>query len=134
MTRQPTPEPPGFTAFWALWPGNTATYIRKGAKAECLKRWKARHHESQAETILAHVRWLKTTADWLKDGGAYVPAPLVYLNQQRWDGAEVPEVKATVSQADETARYLAEQAARGRSKPPEDVRKALARMNGSLMA
>jgi hypothetical protein len=83
-------EPEGFRAFWAAWPKNTQTYTRKGCKAECLKRWKARHHETQTQTILAHVAWMVTTADWRKDGGAWIPAPLVYLNQQRWDGAEIP--------------------------------------------
>jgi hypothetical protein len=81
----------GFEEFWKAWPKNSERYTRKGAKAECLKRWKARFHESQAGQIVKHVEWLKTTADWLKDGGAFIPAPLVYLNQQRWDGAEIPE-------------------------------------------
>jgi hypothetical protein len=35
---------------------------------------------------------MKTTEQWLKANGAFIPAPLVYLNQQRWDGAEVPEM------------------------------------------
>ena len=35
---------------------------------------------------------MKTTEQWLKLNGAFIPAPLVYLNQQRWDGAEVPEM------------------------------------------
>jgi hypothetical protein len=81
----------GFEAFWLAWPRNTQTYTRKGCKAECLRRWKLRHHETQAAQIVRHVEWLKTTADWLKDGGAFIPAPLVYLNQQRWDGADIPE-------------------------------------------
>lgn len=87
----------GFDAFWAAWPRNTATYTRKGAKAECLKRWKTRYHETQTSQIVAHVEWLKTTADWLKDGGAYIPAPLVYLNQQRWDGAEIPPTQESLA-------------------------------------
>jgi hypothetical protein len=83
----------GFEAFWSAWPRNTQTYTRKGCKAECLKRWRARHHETQAGQIVKHIEWLKTTADWLKDGGAYIPAPLVYLNQQRWDGADIPSTE-----------------------------------------
>lgn len=84
----------GFDAFWKAWPVNQKDgYSRKGAKAECLKRWVKHHHETQTETILKHVEWMKTTAAWLSDNGAYIPAPLVYLNQQRWDGAEIPEIK-----------------------------------------
>ena len=81
----------GFERFWQVWPPNTQTYSRKGCKSECKKRWIKHHHESQAETIIAHVQWLSTTMDWLKDGGAYIPAPLVYLNQARWDGADIPK-------------------------------------------
>ncbi len=81
----------GFNAFWDAWPANSKTYSRKGAKAECAQKWAARFHDSQSEQIVKHVEWMKTTHAWLKDGGAYIPAPLVYLNQQRWDGAEIPE-------------------------------------------
>ena len=94
----------GFEAFWKTWPTNSQTYSRKGAKAECLKRWKARHHETQWDQIVKHVEWLKTTADWLKDCGAYIPAPLVYLNQQRWTGAEIP-APAEAVEVDRQAIY-----------------------------
>lgn len=100
----------GFDLFWQTWPKNTQTYTRKGAKAACLKVWAARHHETQADTIIAHVRWLSTTADWLKDGGAYIPAPLVYLNQQRWDGAEIPR-PAEALEIDREAIYQRQLAA-----------------------
>jgi hypothetical protein len=42
----------------------------------------------QVNIILKHLDWMKTTQQWLRDNGAYIPAPKVYLNQQRWDGAE----------------------------------------------
>jgi len=94
-----------FDLFWATWPNNQqGGYSRKGAKSECLKRWNKHHHDTQADTILKHVAWLKTTPDWLKDNGLYIPAPLVYLNQQRWDGADVPDVRP--KQIDETIAML----------------------------
>ena len=37
---------------------------------------------------------------WRKDNGAFIPAPLVYLNQQRWDGAEIPEASTMVQERD----------------------------------
>ena len=65
-----------FDLFWTSWPANRqGGYSRKGAKSECLKRWNKHHHDTQAETILKHVAWLKTTPDWLKDNGLYIPAP-----------------------------------------------------------
>jgi hypothetical protein len=40
---------------------------------------------------------MKTTDAWMKQNGAFIPAPLVYLNQQRWDGAEIPETRVVVN-------------------------------------
>jgi hypothetical protein len=79
----------GFERFWKVWPAST----RKGAKSECRKKWEKHYCETQTDQIIKHVEWLKTTEQWIKSNGAFIPAPLVYLNQQRWDGAEVPEIK-----------------------------------------
>ena len=77
-----------FDAFWAAWPKSH----RKGAKSSCRKRWDVGLYNGCADQIIKHVEWMKTTDQWRKDNGAFIPAPLVYLNQQRWDGAEVPEM------------------------------------------
>jgi hypothetical protein len=85
-TQPPLPpegEPDGFTTFWAEWPAST----RKGGRVKCLEAWRKAKCEGQSLAILAHVRQLKTSDDWNRDGGRYIPAPLVYLNQRRWDGA-----------------------------------------------
>lgn len=79
----PRGEPEGFSTFWAEWPSND----RKGGKAKCLDVWRKAKCEGQAMAILAHIRHLKTSDDWKRDAGRYIPAPLVYLNQRRWDGA-----------------------------------------------
>jgi hypothetical protein len=88
---EPMPElfETGFERFWKAWPAST----RKGAKSECRKKWDKHYCETQTDQIIKHIEWLKTTEQWLKGNGAFIPAPLVYLNQQRWDGAEVPEMK-----------------------------------------
>jgi hypothetical protein len=88
---EPMPElfETGFERFWKAWPAST----RKGAKSECRKKWEKHYCETQTDQIIKHVEWLKTTEQWIKSNGAFIPAPLVYLNQQRWDGAEVPEIK-----------------------------------------
>ena len=88
---EPMPElfETGFERFWKAWPSST----RKGAKSECKKKWEKHYCETQTDQIIKHIEWLKTTEQWLKGNGAFIPAPLVYLNQQRWDGAEVPEMK-----------------------------------------
>lgn len=76
-------EPPGFVNFWQTWPNTD----RKQAKGKCLEAWKKASAERDAAVILAHVESLKTSAGWTKNGGDYIPAPLVYLNQRRWEGA-----------------------------------------------
>lgn len=88
--KPPTPkgeqaEPAGFVRFWTSWPKS----VRKGGKAKCLQTWWRAKLEPIAEQIVSHVERMAATPDWTKEGGAYVPAPLVYLNQRRWDGAEV---------------------------------------------
>ena len=85
----------GFDKFWTAYPKTP----RKGAKSECQKKWVKFYCETQADQIVKHIEWMKTTEQWLKSNGAFIPAPLVYLNQQRWDGAEVPEMPAKVDSA-----------------------------------
>jgi hypothetical protein len=85
-----TPIPPlkracRFPEFWESWPRST----RKGGKAECEKVWAMKGLDSQADAILAHVRTMRGSVDWTKDGGQFIPAPVVYLRAARWDGAEL---------------------------------------------
>lgn len=81
---------PGFAKFWTTWPTND----RKQAKGKCLDAWKKASAERDAALVLAHVSSLKNSA-WLKDGGQFVPAPLVYLNQRRWEGADAESFGST---------------------------------------
>ena len=110
-----------FEQFWKAYPSTP----RKGGKAKCKQVWDKSYCDTQAEQILKHINWLKTTEQWLKSNGAFIPAPLVYLNQQRWDGAEVPEIKRT-----ETALEAIEKS-RAMSVPmPDDIRAKLQALRG----
>ena len=110
-----------FEQFWKAYPSTP----RKGGKAKCKQVWDKSYCDTQAEQILKHINWLKTTEQWLKLNGAFIPAPLVYLNQQRWDGAEVPEIKRT-----ETALEAIEKS-RAMSVPmPDDIRAKLQALRG----
>lgn len=78
--------PAGFVRFWVAWPKS----VRKVAKAACEKRWRSRGLEAQADAIVAHVEAMRESRQW-RDG--YEPAPLTYLNQERWrdgEGADQP--------------------------------------------
>ena len=92
----------GFEQWWKAWPANTpGGYQRKGGKALCLKRWVKGLYWTQADQIIAHTLWMSKTSDWLKSNGEFIPGPMVYLNQQRWDGAEIEPVQVEV-----TKRYV----------------------------
>lgn len=76
---------PGFADFWASWPKTH----RKGGKAECERVWRQQKLEAQSAAIVAHVVAMAKTEGWTKQGGEFVPAPVVYLRGKRWDGAEI---------------------------------------------
>jgi hypothetical protein len=92
-TRQP---PSGaFLRFWGTWPKHS----RKQSQSACWDRWRKQDLDEAAEQIIAHVEALKLSIDWRKDSGAFIPAPLVYLNQRRWEGADLntePEKRMVV--------------------------------------
>ena len=73
----------GFSEFWEAWPASD----RKQAKGKCLEAWKKSGCEKVKDEIIRHVGRMKACEDWRKNGGAFIPAPLVYLNQRRWEGA-----------------------------------------------
>ena len=110
-----------FEDFWKVWPSNP----RKGAKSKCKQVWIKSYCDTQADQIIKHVQWLKTTEQWLKSNGAFIPAPLVYLNQQRWDGAEIPEIKRT-----ESVLEAIEQSRRSSVPMPDEIRAKLASLRG----
>ena len=125
---EPMPElfESGFERFWKAWPAST----RKGAKSECRKKWEKHYCETQTDQIIKHVEWLKTTEQWIKSNGAFIPAPLVYLNQQRWDGAEVPEIKPKEVIDPALAKIEAD---RKKAVPiPEHIRQKMAQMKGGV--
>lgn len=111
-----------FEDFWKAWPSST----RKGGKSTCKAKWDKLGLDMQADQIIKHVAWMKTTDAWKKADGAYIPAPLVYINQQRWDGAEIPEmtVNVNVTFKDPALEKIEADTARA-SKMPQDVAEKL---------
>jgi uncharacterized protein YdaU (DUF1376 family) len=67
-----------FGKFWEVWPSTN----RKVAKAKCLEFWKRHRLSEVTDQILAHLKTMKTSEQWLK---GFEPAPLTYLNQRRWE-------------------------------------------------
>jgi hypothetical protein len=114
-----------FEQFWAAWPKS----FRKGGKSKCQARWKKGLYDHCADQIIKHVVWMKTTTDWRKDNGAFIPAPIVYLNQQRWDGADIPENFSLQEKQTIDPALAKIEADRKKATPmPEAIRKKLAEL------
>jgi uncharacterized protein YdaU (DUF1376 family) len=89
----PAPDPgEGFEAFWEAYPSGP----RKAAKAQCLAKWKSRGCSLLTQQIVGHVQAMAKSEQWLKDKGQYVPAPLVYLNQTRWEAGTEADAAAAL--------------------------------------
>lgn len=116
-----------FERFWQAWPSSP----RKGGKSQCRAKWDKLKLDIQIEDILAHLEYMKKSDQWMKPNGAFIPAPLVYLNQMRWDGFEVPvtaqavdavqEVKERLSQGTAMPDHIRQQLKTIRNKPIQGV-------------
>ncbi len=75
-----------FDLFWTEYP-------KKQAKQDARKAFaKLKPDAALLEIIMASLRERKTTHDWQKDNGQYVPNAATYLNGKRWED-EVEERK-----------------------------------------
>lgn len=68
-----------FDEFWTAYP-------KKVSKAAALKAYrKIKPSELLQAEILAAVSRAKTSVDWQKDGGQFIPYPASWLNAKRWE-------------------------------------------------
>lgn len=69
-----------FTDFWKVYPNRVG-------KSKALSSWKNTIKTSeQAQLVINHVKTRAVfDAQWIKDGGQYVPLPATFINQQRWE-------------------------------------------------
>ena len=85
---RPTPLPPEgedlFPKFWALYP-------RKQDKAKAQKAWTKLKVTDDLFSLIAKGLGLQVvSADWLKEGGKYIPMPTTWLNGKRWEDEVKP--------------------------------------------
>lgn len=70
-----------FLEFWEEYPKG-----RKRSKPTAWRAWKKlRPDAALRATILNALRKHSQSADWLKDGGQFIPYPATWLNQRRWE-------------------------------------------------
>ena len=71
-----------FTAFWDAYP-------RKKSKGKAEKAWlKIKPDEQLSTAIVSAVERAKTSADWQRDGGQFIPYPATWLNAKGWEDAD----------------------------------------------
>jgi hypothetical protein len=75
--------PPGFIRFWQAWP----SHHRKDDKQKCIRKWISNDLEALTEVIVEDVTRRRTSIDWTKDNGQFIPAPLTYINKGTWEAA-----------------------------------------------
>lgn len=69
----------GFERFWSAYP-------RKVSKGRAQKAWaKLRPSEQLVQAIIAGIGRAKTSAQWSRDGGQYIPHPATWLNDRGWE-------------------------------------------------
>lgn len=68
-----------FEQFWSAYP-------KKQAKQDAAKAFRsAKLKPEQLQTILQDIQRRRASADWMKDGGQFIPLPATYLRGKRWE-------------------------------------------------
>src|SRR5690606_35394706 len=67
-----------FDEFWALYP-------RRVGKAAAKRAWSRKGLNAKADEILEHLRArVRSDAQWLAEGGRFIPHPQTWLNRDGW--------------------------------------------------
>lgn len=83
----------GFAEFWSAYP-------KKVAKPQALKAWKKiKPAGQQLADLIAALEKQKASADWLKDGGQFIPHPASWINGRRWEDEAPPAADKTAAPA-----------------------------------
>lgn len=81
----PTGEDELFDRFWDAYPK-----VRHIAKAKCREKFqKLNADEDMVRRMVSALEYLKGTAQWQDGDGRYIPHPMTWLNQRRWED-EIP--------------------------------------------
>ncbi len=80
----------GFEEFWLAYP-------KKKDKQNAIKAWnKLKPDAELVKSIIEALTRAKSSEDWQKDGGQYIPLPSTYINGRRWED-EIREVNNAVN-------------------------------------
>jgi hypothetical protein len=89
-----------FQKFWTLYP-------RKRARADAEKVWmKINPSAELIEIILSAVQRAKTSEDWLRERGKYIPYPATWLNRKQWEDEDTETHPLSGRVSDTTIRNI----------------------------
>lgn len=89
-----------FAEFWKAYPN-------KVGKAGCLKVWKKLKPNAELfDRIMEALAKQKVSEKWQKEGGRFIPNPLTWLNQGRWDDEPVDVSEAVTKTGTGTSGTL----------------------------
>jgi hypothetical protein len=94
--------PPKFVEFWDAYP-------RKVSKVQAVSAWRGLSLSNEdADTVISDVKARSASADWVKEGGRYIPYPSTYLNNRRWTDDINAAPQLVPADGSEKARLTAE--------------------------
>lgn len=77
--------PDDFEQFWSAYPA-------KKAKPAAVKAWAKIHADQQMQAaILAGLERDRSSEQWTREGGRFIPHPATWLNQRRWEDEAAPQ-------------------------------------------
>jgi hypothetical protein len=80
-----------FSEFWSCYP-------KKKAKGSAERAWvKIKPNEQLSAHIIAAVERAKTSFDWRKEGGMFIPHPATWLNNKGWEDEQAPSAPRMVA-------------------------------------
>jgi hypothetical protein len=90
----------GFGSIWAIWP-------KKRSKGQAEKAWRTLNPNEQLQSrIVAAIEQAKTSEQWLREGGRFIPHLATWLRAKGWEDEQQPAVA-------EPARSLVDFVSRG---------------------
>lgn len=108
----PTPKGASgaFENFWKAYP-------KKVGKEAVIKTWKRKQLDPKFDEIMAGLMALKQSKQWTRDEGKYIPNPLTFINQGRWQDSIKVEISQPKQGNSRIARLLAARAIFNRFEP-----------------
>lgn len=83
----------------------------KKVKKQDVKKWFEKNIPSNElfSSMIDRLEQFRSSSDWKKDGGQYIPYPTTWLKQKRWEDETIQEVQVTPIKTNYNQRQYSEQ-------------------------